>query len=118
MKGTLRIINEGIIFTTNDLNEGMILFSIPLKKVGNPLTKQEIEYIKNINLSKDIVGIIASTFEKGLELCIKEDNQIVPIDLYQGSRFTIAEFIDKIDNKSEYLYTIQNNKVIIETNSL
>jgi hypothetical protein len=95
MKGTLRKVNDGIVFTIDeDMINCKCYDTIQNKIVDSVFYNKREHYCHKI---------IASTFGVGLELWVN-----------------LAEFNVKLesdyvkDDNREFMYTIQNNKVIIE----
>lgn len=112
MKCTLRKVDGGVAATIDQPKAGLILCD--KYSIGDILTEVEVKYIKEHKL-KNLFSVIASTIPNvGKELCIIEDGEIVQIDLYQGSRYTIAEFIESINGTKQYDYTETETQIIIE----
>jgi hypothetical protein len=102
MKGTLRKVNEGIVFTIDER-----------PKIGNFGYNTKIgkclEYDNRMYLFVDYSDhkILASTFGVGLELWLD----------YECSYMPLSSYYKKIQNKllnTEYIYTIEDGKVIVE----
>jgi hypothetical protein len=97
MKGTLRKTNEGIVFTIDEDMINCKCYDTIQNKIVDSIFYNKREYYCH--------KILASTFGVGLELWVKDKD---------FGNDNCIEVLNNYEFNTEYPYTIQDNKVIIE----